>query len=144
MLQCVPTIYLVQRMWAYTPNSGPMLGLRRSPFLVQCPSIVYDAGPALIQHWVCCILCSCTSANTWHSPNAVSLLTHSLRRWPNIETALGIVPCLLGRISMRVTLVTLLARTATTQITRYIDPMLMSCWATVCDDGPSLFQPKLF
>ena len=21
---------------------------------------------------------------TWHSPNAVSMLTHSLRRWPNI------------------------------------------------------------
>ena len=27
------------------------------------------------------------------------------------------------------------------QITRYIGPMLMWCWATVCDSGPTLFQP---
>ena len=56
-----------------------------SPLLVQCRSIVYDAGPTLIHHWVCCIL----RANTWHSINAVSMLTHSLRRWPVIETTLG-------------------------------------------------------
>ena len=24
-----------------------------------------------------------------HSPNAVSMLAHRIRRWPNIETALG-------------------------------------------------------
>ena len=48
-------------------------------------SIVYDAGPTLIRHWVCCTLC----ANKWHSPNCVSILTHSLRRWPDIETVLG-------------------------------------------------------
>ena len=62
-----------------------MLGQRRSPLLVQSLSIVYDAGPTQIHRWVCCILC----ANTWHSPNAISMLTHSLRRWPDIETALG-------------------------------------------------------
>ena len=28
-------------------------------------------------------------ANTGNSPNAVSILAHRLRRWPNIETALG-------------------------------------------------------
>ena len=28
-------------------------------------------------------------ANTRHSPNAVSMLAHRLRRWSNIETALG-------------------------------------------------------
>ena len=28
-------------------------------------------------------------ANTGHSPNAVSMLAHRLRRWSNIETALG-------------------------------------------------------
>ena len=27
--------------------------------------------------------------NTRHSPNAVSTLDHRLRRWPNIDTALG-------------------------------------------------------
>ena len=38
------------------------------------------------------------SANTGHSPNAVSMLAHHLRRWPNIETALGECPVLLGII----------------------------------------------
>ena len=84
-IQYLPTIYLVQRMLAYPPNSGSMLGKRRRSLLVQCWSIVYDAGPTLIHHWVCCIL----SANTWHSPNAVLMLNHSLCRCPGIETALG-------------------------------------------------------
>ena len=35
--------------------------------------------------WICCKLCP----NTWFSPNAVSMLTHSPRRWPVIETASG-------------------------------------------------------
>ena len=61
------------------------MGQRCSPLLVQCWSIVYDADPALIYHRVCCILC----AYTCHSTNTVSLLTHSLRRWPVIKTALG-------------------------------------------------------
>ena len=62
-----------------------MLGQRRNLLLAQCWTVVYDAGPTLIHHWVCCILC----ANTWHSPNAVLMLTHNLRRWPDIETAWG-------------------------------------------------------
>ena len=67
------------------PNSGSMLDQRRSPLLVQCRSIVYDVGPTLIHYRVCCILC----AKTCHSPNAVSMLIHSLRCWSVIETALG-------------------------------------------------------
>ena len=62
-----------------------MLGQRRSPLLIYCRSIVYNAGPTLIHHWVCCVLC----ANTSHSPNTVSMLTHSLRRWHDIEKELG-------------------------------------------------------
>ena len=31
-------------------------------------------------------------ANTEHSPKAVSMLAHRLRRWPNIETAVGECP----------------------------------------------------
>ena len=80
-----------------------MLGQRRSPLLVQCRSIVYDAGPTLIYNWVCCIIC----ANTWHSPNAVAMLTHSLQRWPDIETVLGDCPCFLSAawgVTMWVTL----------------------------------------
>ena len=33
---------------------------------------------------------------------------------------------------------------ATTGITRYIGPIVKQCWATVCDAGPTLFQPKPF
>ena len=61
------------------------VGAALQPIAVQCRSIVYDAGPTLIYHRVCCVLC----ANTWLSTNAVSMLNHSLRRWPVIETALG-------------------------------------------------------
>ena len=39
----------------------------------------------LIHHWVHCIPC----ANTLHSPNAVLMLTHSLRCTLGIETTLG-------------------------------------------------------
>ena len=83
-IQYLPAMYLVQRMLAYPTNSGSMLGQHCSPLLVQCRSIVYDAGPTIIYHGVCCIL----FANTCYSTNAVSMLTHSLRRWPVIETAL--------------------------------------------------------
>ena len=34
--------------------------------------------------------------DTGHSPNAASMLGHRLRRWPNIETALGEFPVFLG------------------------------------------------
>ena len=83
----------VHTMQVYPPNSGSMLGQPHRTSLVQCPPIVYVAGPTLIQHWVCCIFCAGTSANTCHSPNAVSMLNQSLRRWPNIEIAFG--DCLL-------------------------------------------------
>ena len=48
--------------------------------------MVYDAGPALIHHDVGCII---LYTNTWHSLNAVSMLTHSLRSRPGIKTELG-------------------------------------------------------
>ena len=38
-------------------------------------------------------------ANTGHSPNAVTKLGHRLRRWPNIETALGESPVFAGYYS---------------------------------------------
>ena len=38
-----------------------MLGQRRSPLLIYCRSIIYNAGPTLIHHWVCCVLCANTS-----------------------------------------------------------------------------------
>ena len=92
-----------------------------------------DAGPKLFQHWVCCIRNSSTLANTCHLLNTVSTLAQRLRRWPSFETGLGdrhFPPPV--------------ARKNTTQITRYIGPMLMQCWATACDAGPPLFQSKPF
>ena len=47
-IQYLPTMYLVQRMWAHPPNSGSMSVQHCSPLLVQCRSIVYDADPTLI------------------------------------------------------------------------------------------------
>ena len=38
----------------------------------------------------------CYLTNTGHSPKAVSMLAHRLRRWPNIETALGECPVFAG------------------------------------------------
>ena len=43
-----------------------------------------------------CVGTSNVPANTGHSPNAVSMLAHRLRRWPNIETALGECPVFAG------------------------------------------------
>ena len=112
-----------------------------SPLLVQCQSNVYDADPTLIYHWVCWILC----ANTWHSNNAFSVLTHvhSVRRWPvrhwnNIGwlyRVFGMLHCADNALS---------SRRQKHQITRYIGPILMQCWATVCDARPTLSQPKPF
>ena len=44
-------------------NVGPA----SQPIAASKPVSRLDAGPALIHHRVCCILC----VNTWHSPNAV-------------------------------------------------------------------------
>ena len=139
-IQYLPTMYLVQRMYAYPPNSGSMLVQRRSLLLVQCRSIVYVAGPTVIHHWVCCKICT----NTWHSPNAVLTLLHSVRRWPDIETALG--DCTVFSdcccIVMRVTLAIPAPETAdNTTHWPNADVMLgHRLWRRV----PTLFQPKPF
>ena len=52
----------------------------------QCRQIVYDAGPTLLQHWVCCILKHC------HLPSTVLLLAQRLCCWPNNETGMGDCP----------------------------------------------------
>ena len=87
-------------------------------FLPPPSPVLANIHSTLIQHWVYCILCASTSANTCHSHNAVSMLTHSHRRWPNNETALGDCPVFSHTTCSD-------ARKATSQITRYISPMLM-------------------
>ena len=84
------------------------------PMLHQCQPTVYDAGPTLNQWWVtlpakCNVdsmlvqyqptVCNASlilnqhwfalPANAKHWPNVVSRLGHRLRRWPNLEPALG-------------------------------------------------------
>ena len=98
----VYTMYLVHTMQAYPPNTGSMLGQRRSPLLVQCRSIVFDSGPTLKQNWVIvpCLLwlpygwrftmftCMPRKATTWITrhiwANCEIMLDHRLRRWANI------------------------------------------------------------
>ena len=115
-----------------------MLGQRCSALLVQCRWIVYDAGPTLIYHQVCCILC----ANTRHSTNAVSMLTHSLGRWPVIEAALVYCTVFSDWCILLVTLQHPGARN-----TRQHDTLAQCC----CNAGPQsamlglpLFQSKPF
>ena len=62
----------------------------------------------LTTHIICCFGFS-NSANTGHSPNAVSMLAHRLQRWPNIETPLGECPVSAGRAD-RVTSVAILGK----------------------------------
>ena len=90
-------------------NSGAMLGQRRSPLLAMSPVTVRqashlrspllvqcrqinDIGPTLLQHWVCCILSGNTPAKRAIHP----MLAQRLRRWPDIETALGDRPMFVG------------------------------------------------
>ena len=58
--------------------------------------------------------------NTIHQPDVVPMLVHRLRRWPNIG--------LIYRVCCPLT----------SQQTRYINPMLVQCWSTVYDVGPTL------
>ena len=64
------------------PNSSSMLGQRCSPLTVNRLRRWPNSKPSQ------CLICI-LYANTGHSTNALSMLTHSLRRRPVIETALG-------------------------------------------------------
>ena len=87
----------------------------------------------LLRH---CILSGSTPANTYLLPNTVSMLVQRFRRWPDIETALSDCP-VFAWTAMRVTLFSSRRQKAATQITRCIGPMLMLCWAIVCETGPT-------
>ena len=47
-------------------------------------------------HFKGLLITAAIPATTGHLPNAVSMLAHRLRRWPNIETALGECPVFAG------------------------------------------------
>ena len=91
-------VSVIHTMYAYPTNFGSMLGQCRSPLLVQCRQIVYDAGPTLLQYSVCCILSGSTPANTWHLPNTGFDAGWTLKQhWV-------IVPLLFAWTAMRMTL----------------------------------------
>ena len=71
---------------------------------------------------------------------AGSMPADCIRRWFNLETELG--DC--SVFFLTAIWVTLYPRKATSQITRYIGPIVKYCWATVCDAGPTFFHPKPF
>ena len=54
------------------------------------PSVTWSTG-ILNSDWAY-LKTSCILTNMWYSPNTVSMLALRLRRWPNIETALGECP----------------------------------------------------
>ena len=95
-----------------------MLGQLCSPLLVQCRSIVYDAGPTLIYHGVCCILC----ANTWHSTNAVSMLTPQSSKLSRHWNSIGWLYRVFWPLHYAGDALT--SRRQKHGITRYIGPML--------------------
>ena len=82
-----------QTRYIALPNFVIMLGHRLlsqqtrgiHPMLFQCWPTVFYAGPI--------------PTNTGHSLNVVSMLAHRLRRWPNIETALGECPVFPGMLA---------------------------------------------
>ena len=73
-------------------NVGPAL----QAIAASMRSIVFDAGPTLILHWVCCILRTSTSANIWHSPNSVLMWSTVFDAGSTLKHHWVIVPCWLG------------------------------------------------
>ena len=91
---------------AWSPGQSP---LQKTPgTLLHCRNArhVYYIGPTLNQHWLNDFSRwrskSCP-ANTEHSHRAVSMLAHRLRRWPNIETTLGVCWVVLIRAQTGIT-----------------------------------------
>ena len=72
---CITTKFRFNVGPALQPIAGsmPVNRVRRGPSTNLSPDLLY----------------SLLHANTCHSTNTVSMLTHGLRRWPVIETALG-------------------------------------------------------
>ena len=66
-----------------TPTTAPPLPTTAPPLSHHCPT----TAPRITL---------IIPANTGHSTNAFSMLAHRLRRWPNIETALGECPVFAG------------------------------------------------
>ena len=60
-------------------------------------TMVSVSGISLVSRKYMYTLCS---ANTGHSPNAVSMLGQRRRRWANIETALGECPVFAGQYTL--------------------------------------------
>ena len=90
--------------------------LRRWPSTTPTPGHLYSL----------LILAAARPSKHCQSPNTFLMLVQRLRRWPAIERALRDCPVFADcRIAMRVMFSFPDARKATSQITRYIGPMVM-------------------
>ena len=121
----VPRTHDVGLPTQFRVNVGPSSQPIASSMLVNC----LRRWPNTNSIRVCCIICASASANTWHSPNAVLMLIHNLRRWSSIETASGDCHVIAGRLCYADDAFLHVARKATSQ---------------VCDAGPTVFQRKSF
>ena len=73
---CTHDVGLPTQFWfnlgpASQPIAGSAMGRQ----------VVYDAGPTLFQHWVCCMLSSSTPANTYHSPSGFDVGPALKQHW---------------------------------------------------------------
>ena len=95
-----------------------------------------------------CIAClektgSYIPANRKHSHKVGSMLAHRLRRWSNIEPTLGEclvfagMPCLYGAHVNTRKADSHVGLYMCHLITRYIEAMLVWCWPSVAEDGPT-------
>ena len=82
-----------------------------------------------------------STTTTGRLTNVALMVIQRVFRWPNntpihsVYIYFAVQHC---AIAMRVTLSPPVFRKTTTQITRYISLIVKSCWATVCDTGPTL------
>ena len=86
---------------------------RATPEHAERPETCRPIHPIPVQFWAA------------SQPIVVPMTVNRIRRWPTIDTELGVCP--------------VFAQTATQQ-TRGIRPMLFQCWASVEDVGPTLKQ----
>ena len=122
------------------------------PKLFQCWHTVFDAGPTLKQHWM---NAPCLQTQTGHSPKAVSMVAHRLRRWSNIETALGECPVFANTNGAFTQSCFNVGTPSSTLVQHWnsigrmrrvckhkrgIHPELFQCWHTVFEAGPTLKQ----
>ena len=102
----------------------PVVCIRRRPNVVTLAHPLWRCTRIKSAFWQC---------QKRHGSNAVSMLGHPLRPWPNIKSALH--HCLLFCWHPRV--VFKQSTDCPAQQTQYSHPNMVHCWPTVCGAGPT-------